>query len=123
MAGAHRDNAGCVSHRGVAGMDYPTVQTANCARRRTLLQLAALVSARNRAEFGVCRISGGVVMAWLAALVDQSFSAGPADTATGFNLVRATKPFRVDVQSARQRRLREGERSRFCQRRRHSDGR
>src|SRR6185312_15406557 len=117
MGGAARDNADCVSYSGRAGLDYPTVQTTNRAWRRTLLQPAPLVAARNCAEFSVSLVSGGVVMAWFRALVDQSFSAGPFNTATRLNLVFATKPFRVDVQSARQCRLCESKRSRVCRRR------
>ena len=97
MARTVRD---CVCCRGIrcrAGLDHTTVQTADGARRATVLHLAALVSTGDDSKFGVMFIPGGLALAGFETLVEESFSCCRSDSAARVGLVRETESFRVDV--------------------------
>ena len=108
VARAARDYRRSLRNRGGAGVDHSAVQPTNRAGRRSLLYDEALVAVDHDPFVGVRRVPGSAALAWFA-LVEEGVSRHRVYSVAGVDLVCAAEPFRVDVQSTRERNLCENE--------------
>lgn len=100
MVNAGSDNRYCARGGGCAGFDHSTIQTANAAWRAAVIHPTSLVAIDNSSEFSRRIISGGITLERQSPVVDQDFAGPRPDPAPRRGVVRASKSFRVDVQSA-----------------------